>query len=248
MDEFVSFSPSSKECLKTALLSKDLPVNTLIIGQKAVGKSELAKVISPKAPVYFLKEIEQKLLNSEFDFELINEIIILDIHKSTSTKYLIEQFEQKNIKLIATTIKLNQVLEEKFLVKIEVPPLKDRPEDVEFLTTKYINEAKKLFLIDKEFDDIDIDLSNNAISLKKSIFRSVLFDSLTKKDVMHILEEFLLKEFENTTSYKELLPIFETSLLKAAKKVFKSQLQMAKKLNINRNTLRKKLQENGFLS
>ncbi len=246
MDKFVSFSSSSKECLRTALLSKDLPVNTLIIGEKAVGKSELAKLISPKAPSYFLGELEEKLIGGELDLDSISEIIILDIHKTNSSKYLIEQFEQKSIKIIATTITINQILEEKFLVKLEIPPLRDRAEDVEFLTNSYINEAKRLFLLDKNFDDIDIDLSNNAISLKKSIFRAVLFDSLSKSDVMHILEDFLLKEFEHETSYKNLLPIFEIPLLKAGEKAFKSQLQMAKKFDINRNTLRKKLQENGL--
>ncbi len=246
MDKFVSFSPSSKECLRTALLSKDLPVNTLITGEKAVGKSELAKIISPKAPTYFLTELEEKLISGELDLEALSEIVILDINKSSSCKYLIEQFEQKSIKIIATTTTLNQTLEEKFLVKVNIPPLRDRVEDVEFLTNNYINEAKRLFLIDKEFENIDVDLSSNAISLKKSIFRAVLFDSLTKSDVMHILEEFLLKEFESKTSYKELLPIFEIPLLKAGEKAFKSQLQMAKNFDINRNTLRKKLQENGL--
>ena len=246
MDKFVSFSPSSKECLRTALLSKDLPVNTLLIGEKAVGKSELAKLISPKAPTYFLTELEEKLISGELDLEALSEIVILDINKSSSCKYLIEQFEQKSIKIIATTTTLNQTLEEKFLVKVNIPPLRDRVEDVEFLTNNYINEAKRLFLIDKEFENIDIDLSSNAISLKKSIFRTVLFDSLTKSDVMHILEEFLLKEFEKESAYKELLPIFEIPLLKAGEKAFKSQLQMAKNFDINRNTLRKKLQENGF--
>ena len=242
MDEFVSFSPKSKECVKTALLSKDLPVNTLIIGEKAVGKSELVKLISPNTAPYFLEDLEKKLINGELDLESISEVIILDIHKSTSCKYLIEQFEQKNIKIIATTTKINETLEEKFLVKIEVPPLKERFEDVEFLTNKYIKEAKKLFLVNEEFDNIDIDLSDNAISLKKSVFRAVLFNSLNKDDIMHILEEFLLKEFDNTTEYKELLKIFEIPLLKAGERAFKSQLQMANKFNINRNTLRKKLQ------
>ncbi len=246
MDKFISFSPSSKECLRTALLSKELPVNTLLIGEKAVGKSELAKLIAPKAPTYYLAEVEEKLISGELDLDSLSEIVILDINKSSSCKYLIEQFEQKSIKIVATTTSLNQTLEEKFLVKVEIPPLRERAEDVEFLTNSYINEAKKLFLIDKEFEDIDIDLSNNAISLKKSIFRAVLFDSLTKSDIMHILEDFLLKEFENETSYKKLLPIFEIPLLKAGEKAFKSQLQMAKKFDINRNTLRKKLLENGL--
>ncbi len=52
---------------------------------------------------------------------------------------------------------------------------------------------------------------------------------------------FFVREFKVERTYKQLLEVFEIPLLKAAKKVYKSQLQMANKLNINRITLRKKL-------
>jgi DNA-binding protein Fis len=69
---------------------------------------------------------------------------------------------------------------------------------------------------------------------------------LSQSAIEELLENFFLRELDERSSYKELLPIFEKPLLKATKSKFHSQLQMAKKLDINRNTLRKKLHENGL--
>jgi DNA-binding NtrC family response regulator len=246
MDEFVAFSQNSQESLKMATLSSSLPINAIIIGEKAVGKNHLARVISPNAKVFEALELENLILKNQIDLNVMNEIIINNIHKIDSTNSILEKVALYDIKIVATATRFKQIYEKFFEVKIDVPPLRERKKDVEFLTKKYMDEAKKLFLIDKKFENIHIDLSNNAISLKKSIFRTVLFDSLNKEDVMDILEDFLLKEFEKTTSYKELLPIFEIPLLKAGQKAFKSQLQIAKRFDINRNTLRKKLSKNGL--
>ena len=183
---------------------------------------------------------------NSFEFELVSEVVVTDLQKITSTKSLLDRFDSKNIKVVATSTIQKDVFDELFQVKINVPPLRDRPEDVEFLTKKYISEAKKLFLLEDELPSVDIDLSTNAISLKKSIFRSLLFDSLTRENIMELLEDFFKKEFTFTTSYKELLEVFERPLLQAGKSAFGSQLKMAKMFEINRNTLRKKLSEYGL--
>jgi len=244
MDEFIAFSKASQDTLKIAMLSSELPVNIILVGEKAVGKNHLAKLISPNAKVFEAIELENLISKNSLDLNSYHEIIINNIHKIDSTKHIVQEIEQKNIKIVATTIEYKNSYEELFQVKIDVPSLKNRKEDVEFLTQKYISEAKKLFLIENEIPKVKIDLSNNAISLKKSVYSSILFDSLNKECILDLLENFFVKEFEHTTSYKELLPVFEIPLLKAGKKVFKSQLQMAKQFEINRNTLRKKLSEN----
>jgi len=246
MDEFVAFSKASQDTLKIAMLSSDLPVNIILVGEKAVGKNHLAKLISPSAKVYEAVDLEDSLTRKSLDYNSFSEIIINNIHKIDSTKNLIQELENHSIKIIATTIEYKDSYDELFQVKIDVPPLREREEDVEFLTQKYINEAKRLFLIDEDIPSVKVDLSNNAISLKKSIYSSILFDSLDRESIMDLLENFFVKEFEHTTSYKELLKLFEIPLLRAGKKVFRSQLQMAKRFDINRNTLRKKLSENGL--
>ncbi len=245
MDSFIALSKASKEVLKIATLTSSMPVNCIIIGPKAVGKNHLAKVVAPNAKSYKAQDLQKAIKDKTIDLNTINEIIILDIHKLDSISYILEILEENNIKVVATATAFKDSYKSFFQAQIEVPPLSKRAEDVEFLKKEYIKEAKRVFLIDEEIDEnINLDLSNNAISLKKSIFKSILFNSLTKDDIINILEKFLLKEFEQTSSYKELLPIFEIPLLRAGKKKYKSQLQMAKYFEINRNTLRKKFIEN----
>jgi len=244
MKGFIAHSKASKEVLKIATLSASLRVNCLIFGPKAVGKSHLAKVIAPDAKAYSALDLQEQIRAKAVDLNTVNEVIILDIHKIDAVGQIVEFLENSNIKVVATATKDKDIYSKYFQAKIEVLPLKDRLEDVEYLKQEYIKEAKRVFLIDEEISqDIECDLSNNAISLKKSIFRSILFDSLTKSDIANILENYLQKEIKSS-SYKELLPIFEVPLLKAAQKEYKSQLQMAKHLEINRNTLRKKMIEN----
>ena len=86
-----------------------------------------------------------------------------------------------------------------------------------------------------------MDLTGNGITLKQSIYKSILLQSMNKYEVMDTLYDFFVRELKEERTYKTLLEVFEIPLLKASKKVYKSQLQTAKKLNINRITLRKKL-------
>ena len=246
MDRFIAYSPSSRESLKLANLASTLPLNCIIVGSKAVGKNHLAKVVSPSARSYEALELEKSIFDNNIDFSSIIEIIITNIYKLKSSKNIFDILESNSIRVIATTTEYKDIYDDYFQVRIDVEDLSKRREDVEYLKEEYIKDAKRLFMIDGDFDDIEIDISENAISLRQSIFRSILLNSLKKEQIMEILESFFKKELPIQSSYKELLPIFEIPLLKASKKVFRSQLQMAKKLDINRNTLRKKLMENGI--
>jgi DNA-binding protein Fis len=58
---------------------------------------------------------------------------------------------------------------------------------------------------------------------------------------MTIMENFLLQKLGGNNDYRRFLPLFEVPLIKAGMKRFKSQLQLADKLGLNRNTLRKKI-------
>ena len=102
---------------------------------------------------------------------------------------------------------------------------------------KVIN--KKEFI--QKLKDIKIDLSGNGITLKQSIYKSILLKSISKQEIIDTLYSYFTKELKDGRDYKKLLEIFEIPLLKASRDIFKSQLQMATKLKINRITLRKKL-------
>jgi len=88
---------------------------------------------------------------------------------------------------------------------------------------------------------LDLDLSQNGKSLKNSIYKSVISHTIKEDEIKNILEYYFKEQLKRNASYKDLISIFEIPLLKAAEKLFKSQVQMANKLDINRITLRKKL-------
>lgn len=60
---------------------------------------------------------------------------------------------------------------------------------------------------------------------------------------MNILREYFEDENIIQQGYKENISIVEIPLIEIGMKIFNSQLQLSKALGINRNTLRKKINE-----
>ncbi len=243
MEKFITASENSKNALHMMMVSASLPVNILVFGEEGVGRKRLINMAFADTPSFFASELEELLREKKVDFSDNSEIIVYDIDTAGNTPQLIQHLEEHSLQIIATAQTPKEIFDEKFLVKIEISPLSQRPEDTAILIQDYIQKAKDLFRIDVslEADQIDIDLSHNSLSLKESIYRSLLLNSIKKEQMMETLEQFLQRQIEETSDYKELLEIFEVPLLKAMKKRFKSQLQIASKLGINRNTLRKKM-------
>ncbi len=239
MNRFIAKSQSSKKALKVANMSASLPVNILIFGQIGTGKKLLAKEILPNAKVIEANELE-KILSRDIRFiDEMEEIIVYNLHTVFNKKALLNKL--KKLKVVATMLPEYGDFLDFFAVKIELLPLEKRKEDLEFLTEYYLNEAKKIYNTNLKKEEIKIDLSGNAITLKQSIYKAVMLSSITKNDLNILLENYFKHEMYKGKGYKELLELFEVPLLKAAKKLYKSQLQMAKRLKINRITLRKKL-------
>jgi DNA-binding NtrC family response regulator len=177
------------------------------------------------------------------DFENYN---LSEIDKVNNIKQFIEKLEKYHIKLIATATQEKDSFGEKFAVRIDLVPLSERKEDLKTLSESYLVEANRLFGTDIKIDEIELDFSKNSISLRESIYRGVVFSSIDENQVATLLAGFLLKQMQDRTEYKELLEIFEIPLIKASRTKYKSQLQMAGALNINRNTLRKKINQYGL--
>ncbi|MEA3353710.1 MAG: hypothetical protein U9Q33_07855 [Campylobacterota bacterium] len=241
MKKFIAQSEASKKILNIAQMSSSLPVNILISGPIGVGKKLLTKVITSDAVVFDSFVLEQSLINKTVNIDEYQEIIVTNIHNVVNKKEFMEYL--KDVKIIATTNSIPSEIESEFAIKIEIPPLQEREEDLKKLTDMYIEEASSIYNLAVDIKEIEIDLSENGISLKRSIYKNVLLKSLTKEDIMESLEDYILKEFDKQKDYKDLLEIFEIPLLKAAKIKYKSQVQMANNLNINRMTLRKKLEQ-----
>jgi DNA-binding protein Fis len=82
--------------------------------------------------------------------------------------------------------------------------------------------------------------------MKRYIYKELIKKTLSSEDIENILYDYLYSKLGGKNSYKELLPIFEKPLIRAGLSRYKSQLQLAEVLGLNRNTLRKKINENNI--
>ena len=242
MEHFITQSDISKQILKSAKLSSNLPVNTLIIGEDGVGKKILSKEILPQATVFDALEFETLLNKKMITADQYSSLILYHIDKVLNIEEFLENI--KHIKIVATAYEKSSRFSNNFAIKIEIPPLSQRKEDCDELKKIYIQKASKIFDITTQINEKNLafDLSKNGISLQNSIYKSILRESITTKDLQNLLESFFIDQLEDGKNYKELLEMFEIPLLKASKKLYRSQVQMANKLEINRITLRKKLE------
>jgi DNA-binding NtrC family response regulator len=220
-------------------MAQTLPVNTLISGEIGVGKKLLAGIILPNANAFIALKLEELLTNNNIDLNQYDSLLLYDIHNVLNLEEFLLNLEGK--KLIATTLENMPRLSPFFAIKIDIPVLNKRPEDLEELKKIYLAQACEIYEVYCDINDIDIDLSKNTISLKQSIYKSVLLKSLSQTDIAELLENHFYSKLIEKSTYKELLATFEIPLLKAAKRAFKSQLNMSNHLDINRITLRKKL-------
>jgi len=222
--EFIANSLISKKIHKLALMLRDMDINVYIYGDIGVGKSHLARFISPNAKLY-----NNKLNDTE------NEVIVENIQND---------FDFKFKRIIATGYTpLYGDLKDKFTMEIELKPLNERKEDIKDFISLFSNQAKEDLKIDKTIDNIELDLSQNLHSLKRSIYKKLLCDDFDKNDIITILKEFFDKNYTENDSYNSMLKIFDQALIEVLLKKHKSKLQVAKHLKINRHTLTKKVNE-----
>ena len=241
---FITASDASKEAFKTATLLKTLSVNSLITGEVGVGKKSLACYILPDAPIIDASSFDELLTTLESS----REIIILNLEKSPNIKRVTQSIAHNNIRVVATAASsyVSDHLDDLFSVKFNIPPLKKRLEDVEFLIQKFAKEASDIFASEVHVDvkNFKPDLSNNANSLRRQVMINSLLRDIKDTELMEIIENYLVDKLGSNSDYKEYLHLYEAPLIKAGLKRFKSQLQLSDKLGLNRNTLRKKIADN----
>jgi DNA-binding NtrC family response regulator len=134
-----------------------------------------------------------------------------------------------------------------FSVRIVLPPLAERPEDIPPLVEKFKKEILELFgESDGDFtvDTSRLDLSGNAFSLRRSVMLQYLMGRVDEEELLGIIESFLDRRMEGEEDlYRKMLYLYEVPLIRAGTKRYKSQLKMSQVFGLNRNTLRKKIQE-----
>ncbi len=242
--QFLSNSAQIDNIVKGLTLSKSLFVSAILIGEPHTGKKTLVKTLFPKQRFIDGKNIEEltrALDNSQeviiYNFEFIDNIESLN-------------FENKRVIAIANRVKNSSLIERKFAFIYNMPPLREREEDIELLIDYFIKDIKKELMIggvvNFNFNYNNINLDDNIKSLKASIYKKLMLNNLTETDIEQILFDYLYKEIDGNNAYREQLPLFEKPLIEAGLKKFKSQLRLSSILGLNRNTLRKKIYELGI--
>uniref|UniRef100_UPI0040487E5D Fis family transcriptional regulator n=1 Tax=Aliarcobacter sp. TaxID=2321116 RepID=UPI0040487E5D len=244
MQEYIAKDSISKEILNSAKLLQAVEVNALILGQSGVGKKSLAKYILPNSEIYEGKELQKDIIDDVILLQ--NQAIIIDkLHEISNIDVFLKWLDENNIRIIAisNTENLNQRLKEIFSINLEIPNLNKREEDTKALVSKFSNEASTILdmpIISQS--KLIVNISNNTHSLRKSIYFSYLFETIGEHEILMFLEKYISENLYGENSYKDLSYIFEVPLLKASTKKYKSQVQVAKHLGLNRITLRKKLE------
>mgnify|MGYP005837537557 FL=1 len=244
MQEYIAKDSISKEILNSAKLLQAVEVNALILGENGVGKKSLAKYILPRSEIYEAKNLQKDIADEVLLLQ--NEAIIVDkINEITNIDLFLKWIDENSIRVIAIsqTENLNQKIKDIFSINLEIPNLSKREDDTKALINKFSQEASSILdmpLI--PLSKLIINISNNTHSLRKSIYFSYLFETIGEHEILMFLEKYISENLSGDNSYKDLSYIFEVPLLKASTKKYKSQVQVAKHLGLNRITLRKKLE------
>jgi DNA-binding protein Fis len=240
MYNFITKSPTIHEIIKGLELTKELFVSSIIIGEAHTGKKGLINHLFssslPRVSAYNQTELEDFL--NHYD-----ELIITDFEQITNT----HQYNFNNKKIIATAnyITNQNSIDDIFAFIYNMPSLKEREEDIEYLSQLFLKEASSTLMVEKDVDisDLKLDLSQNTKSLKKSIYRYVVIKSIQEEEIRESIYHFLYKNMGGNNAYKEYLELYEKPLIEAGLKKYHSQLKLSSILGINRNTLRKKILE-----
>ncbi len=236
--QFLSNSAQIAKISKGLTLTKSLYVSSLLMGEKHTGKKTLIKTLFPNS-IYVDASNEKELYTA---LESNNELIIYNFEKVNNIEKL--NFDNKRIIAIANKNRKSTQYTQIFAFIYKMPELKER-EDLAILISYFQENIQKELMLDLNvpLNQEELDLSQNIKSLKASIYKQLLLNTVTKKDIQLLMYNYLLKNIEGNNAYREHLALYEEPLIESGLKKYKSQLKLSRVLGLNRNTLRKKIQE-----
>ncbi|MEA3433171.1 MAG: helix-turn-helix domain-containing protein [Campylobacterota bacterium] len=243
MEQFFTKSEQVQNIIKGFNLTKTLFVSSIIIGEPNIGKKSLARYLFPEAPLVSGSN-QEAVENALREFD---ELIITDFEKLSNQESL--DLDSKRIIATANYVGNKQIIDDLFAFIYTMPPLKERPEDIDYIKDLFIKEAQSnLMLEDKVFtvDNIQLNLKDNSKTLKKSIYHHIMNHSMDESNIEQAIYHYLLNHLEGNNAYKDHLGLYEKPLIEAGLKKYGSQLQLSQVLGINRNTLRKKIHEHNI--
>ena len=236
--QFLSNSAQIDKISKGLNLTRSLFVSSLLIGEKHTGKKTFISMLFPHS-IYVDASNEAELTAA---LSANNELIIYNFEKVKNLDNL--DFENKRIVAISNNTREIQKFNQTFAFIYEMPKLEER-EDLEELIAYFQKEISEELMLDIEInlDKTKLDLIQNIKSLKASIYKQLIIKTFKKEDIKKLLYHYLFEEIKGNNAYREHLGLYEEPLIEAGLKKYKSQLKLAGVLGLNRNTLRKKIQE-----
>lgn len=236
--QFLTNSAKIDKINKGLTLTKSLYVSSLLIGEEYTGKKTFIQMLFPNS-IYVDAQNEEELYTA---LEANSELIIYNFEKVRNIENL--NFENKRIIAISNSTKDLQRLSKVFAFIYEMPNLEER-EDLNLLIAHFQKEIQQELMLNEDIDltHETFDLSHNIKSLKASIYKQLIMKTFTTEDIHAFLYEYLFNQIEGNNAYRENLGLYEEPLIMAGLKKYKSQLKLAGVLGLNRNTLRKKIQE-----
>jgi DNA-binding protein Fis len=240
MEQFLTNDEQIKSIIKNINITRTLFLSSIIVGEAHIGKRRLASYLFPSATI-----VDAGVEDVNEAIKDLDEVIISNFEKVKNIDNL--DFSNKRIIALTTYIGNKKLIDDKFAFIYQMPSLTQREGDIKLLADKFLEEAKTNLMIDKAvaLDYSSLDISKNIKSLKKSVYRELLYSSISAQDIEKIMYNFLLKEYDTQEEdiYKSYLPLYEKPLIEAGIDKFGSQLKLSSILGINRNTLRKKINE-----
>jgi len=239
--QFFTKSAKIDNINKGLTLTRSLYVSSLLIGEAHTGKKSFIHMLFPNS-IYVDAQNGEELYAA---LDANSELIIYNFEKIRNIEKL--NFENKRIVAISNSIKEIERLSKTFAFIYEMPTLQER-EDLDALISHFQKKIEKELMLSTnvEINREKLDLSQNIKSLKASIYKQLIMKTMTKEDIHTFLYDYLLQKIEGNNAYREHLGLYEEPLILAGLKKYKSQLKLAGVLGLNRNTLRKKIQEYGL--
>lgn len=236
--QFLSSCDEIEKIIKGFNLTKPLYVSSLLIGEKHTGKRTFIQDLFPQR-IYVDARNEEELLSA---LEVNSELIIYNFEAVSNIQKL--NFENKKIVAIANTVRTPQEYSDRFAFIYTMPNLQSRT-DLDVLIAHFQQEIQKELMLEDEISIArdKLDLSQNLKSLKASIYKELLIKTFNEEDIQALLYDYFSKIVEGNNAYREHLGIYEIPLIEAGLKKYRSQLKLSHVLGLNRNTLRKKIQE-----
>lgn len=240
MEQFLTNDEQIKSIIKNINITRTLFLSSIIIGEAHIGKRRLASYLFPSAKIVDaeIEDINEAIKDTD-------EVIISNFEKVKNIDNL--NFGNKRVIALATYIGNKKLIEDKFAFIYQMPSLKERQSDIKLLADKFLSQAKEELMIESDvaLNYNMLDTSHNIQSLKKSVYQELLYSSINAQDIEKIIYNFLYNEYneENGDIYKRFLPLYERPLIEAGLNKYGSQLKLSTILGINRNTLRKKINE-----